>query len=492
MDILCVDQNDINARIAVTQHIPTIFRFAERTIVIWNSSGIPDCCVHTLGDVKEVRRTPVDIITLLRHDSNAHGGKSFNEGVLLRLWLLQEIILSDKIQFVRCRGVSEHEIVHPENESRGDEIGLRPSELLVSLNRLSYFWSVYGQSSAHLDKIHENTINFMSAFLHSGTVVRGTEPERDFPNLIELWFQDSSKRRTSKPRDFILAIMPQYRFYTVPKNAKQMTFGQLFLDCFRQMEVAKQNHEIWELASHFVSPIGLIDLRSGALLATDNIPEPICLGDLVKLFMGSKPVWKYNPRDSFPHVLRKHRVQVIRVPDRIHDVSLAVPLMAQGLIDAGDRWDYASNLASELRDVDVNLRPALKVLSQVAADARRGIHGTEIEKTWKQRLDAPELREIISLSTLVRLTALISCGLGISAFEWSKQNLTQLLVKVHGRPTLALGPTSVARPGSEYEFFLLKATYREVNDCSVLIAIDPTQGSKFGERCLFPQEIKFS
>jgi hypothetical protein len=34
MDVLCVDQGNADARVAITQHIPAIFRRAQKTIVI--------------------------------------------------------------------------------------------------------------------------------------------------------------------------------------------------------------------------------------------------------------------------------------------------------------------------------------------------------------------------------------------------------------------------------------------------------------------------
>src|SRR2546423_2353302 len=40
MDILCVDQKDKGARVAVTQYIPQIFRHAQRTIFVKDDVGI--------------------------------------------------------------------------------------------------------------------------------------------------------------------------------------------------------------------------------------------------------------------------------------------------------------------------------------------------------------------------------------------------------------------------------------------------------------------
>ena len=43
MDILCIDQKD-DAKIAVTQHIPTIFRSARKTLAVRESWGFTYCC----------------------------------------------------------------------------------------------------------------------------------------------------------------------------------------------------------------------------------------------------------------------------------------------------------------------------------------------------------------------------------------------------------------------------------------------------------------
>src|SRR2546423_1330958 len=50
MDVLCVNQGNKEARIAVTQHIPTIFRLAQKTIVVRNSTGFRDCCSQAFGN----------------------------------------------------------------------------------------------------------------------------------------------------------------------------------------------------------------------------------------------------------------------------------------------------------------------------------------------------------------------------------------------------------------------------------------------------------
>jgi hypothetical protein len=117
MDIFCVDQRDVDARIAVTQHIPTIFRSAKKTIVVRDCSGFRGCCAEAIWDVDKFSDSKHRSETLTAHHDTMHKGICFKEGVLSRLWLLQEIMLSDNIQVERCDSVAEEEIIsHPDDE----------------------------------------------------------------------------------------------------------------------------------------------------------------------------------------------------------------------------------------------------------------------------------------------------------------------------------------------------------------------------------------
>lgn len=63
MDVLCVEQREKAARVAVTQHIPTIFRNAQRTIVVRDSARL--LCSGDWGP-EQAMGTPRD--TLIRQD----------------------------------------------------------------------------------------------------------------------------------------------------------------------------------------------------------------------------------------------------------------------------------------------------------------------------------------------------------------------------------------------------------------------------------------
>src|SRR5262249_51631188 len=156
------------------------------------------------------------------------------ESVLTRLWPLQEIILSNSIQFVRCEDVADEEITLA---SRHSVMSLNPAissaEILNDLISLAIAWTYHADNPSGSSA---PVVEFQQAFLNCAFVSRSPmNRRRSVPHNSELLMHFDSTRCTSKPRDFILAIMPQYKFYTVPKAAKQMDFGKLFVDCCAQL-----------------------------------------------------------------------------------------------------------------------------------------------------------------------------------------------------------------------------------------------------------------
>src|SRR5271169_5380049 len=109
-------------------------------------------------------------------------------------------MLSDTIQFVVCPNVKP-----PNGQSWSIQ------DTLMCLLSTGWTWA----------QRHENSLvvyeDFITAFLKVGTVV-GIPIESTSQSLFisEFMNQMTSIQRTSKPRDFILALMLQYGFYIVP------------------------------------------------------------------------------------------------------------------------------------------------------------------------------------------------------------------------------------------------------------------------------------
>src|SRR5579859_3399465 len=133
---------DKDARIAVTQHIPTIFHSAKLTIVVRDGGG--------------PAAWPSD--PAIQHDIEGLDNYfmknwiSAEEGVLSRLWLLQEIILSDKIKFVR-----RVETPPPESEDN-DVINWimiynNPLHFLLDLHNLSRLWATFSSEPLQKERL---------------------------------------------------------------------------------------------------------------------------------------------------------------------------------------------------------------------------------------------------------------------------------------------------------------------------------------------------
>ena len=179
-----------------------------------------------------------------------------DEGLFERLWVLQEIMFSNTIQFARCEGVPEDDSTSP---------CVTPLHLSKHVLNPATLWTQKVINTP-------SHVGFIHAFLNNGTVSRRVTGSTRYGLDYEL--HADGHERTTHPRDYTLALMPQYRWYKVPKHVKRMSFGELFIDCCRQSQ-------------NSASPL----LRSTDKLSADKIPEPTCLGDFATLLVeqaGSK------------------------------------------------------------------------------------------------------------------------------------------------------------------------------------------------------------
>ncbi|KAJ6506572.1 hypothetical protein C8R45DRAFT_1175626 [Mycena sanguinolenta] len=213
MDILSVDQRDGEARVAVTQHIPSIFRAAIKTV----ADEDIDFTEGMDGRQK-----------LVLHLQQEHAEEDIEDGVLSRLWPLQEIMMSNCVHFVKCKPVASTGAATRTARSTGQGY-----DLVGSLSTLALGWDTFG-SKAETSLWHRlgtGKWEFLDAFFLCRETRRGSDIAEipKLPLARDLCIHLTSMRRTSKPRDFILAIMPQYGFYRVPENARRMTFTQLYM-----------------------------------------------------------------------------------------------------------------------------------------------------------------------------------------------------------------------------------------------------------------------
>ncbi|KAJ7263565.1 hypothetical protein B0H12DRAFT_1103012 [Mycena haematopus] len=445
MDILCVDQRDGDARVAVTQHIPSIFRAAIKTVVIRESTGFRDCCVEAAGRPFEFmgktrygrpRKDQDEDIDFTEgmdgrqklglHLQREHAEDNIEDGVLSRLWPLQEIMMSNCVRFVKCKPVAS---TGPATRTEG-----KGYDLVGSLSTLALAWDTFGSKN-------ETNLQY-----------RHQIPE--LPRARDLCIYLSSMRRTSKPRDFILAIMPQYGFYRVPRNARQMTFTQLYIDCCHQ------------LRGH--------DIDIGPLFIEAGVPEPIYLGDLVKLFNG--PVQR-SPERSVVELLKLEeqpcqtgvaKAQALQTverafgagnydPDKVN-LALAVNMVHLTVICIfASKTLWLSSQAELLNEMG-RVMPGS---DRHRWTTRRGRRQTCPVLSYAEKITYTEVilqLRGVSWETFALLAAMVGCGVPLSAFEWAERHLEVLHLNIlQGRSFMALAPKHVADNDSWY--FL-----REVDD----------------------------
>jgi hypothetical protein len=164
MDILCIDQNDMARKTAIVKLIPTIFRRATKTLVVKDGNGIKRCCTVCLppGGAIWVQK-------LIDHIVSNHDNEFLSEGVCERLWLLEEIILSDNLQFVTCKAPSPtktNELMFDPYKSHSEAKGLIDNIIV-----LANAWLRHGEDK-EIQLNDPGFVNFIGAFIGDGIVSR--------------------------------------------------------------------------------------------------------------------------------------------------------------------------------------------------------------------------------------------------------------------------------------------------------------------------------
>ncbi len=201
-----------------------------------------------------------------------HSGSELPKTYLRRLWTLTELFLSDNIHFTGCRDRGGKEI--------HDDYSFLwvASRMKDDLNTLGRCWLQRG-----LDGNSASYEDFVRAFLNGDTVSRGkgngTFDCIDDYKLRKL-FQNSSRSATY-PSDYVLAIFPQFRWYSIPAGVENMMFRDLFNDCYRQ--ALRKGYGF--LTPFTESMMSANCPQSRAWDASFDVPEPTCFGDFLK-FIG--------------------------------------------------------------------------------------------------------------------------------------------------------------------------------------------------------------
>lgn len=377
------------------------------------------------------------------------------DGVLTRLWPLQEIILSDIVQFVRCEAVAVSRSVEASLPAHSQY------DLASSLATLAVAWDTYtvNDESNVWHRIGTAKWSFIAAYFQLGEAKRTffAETIPETPRARDLGLHLVSTRQTSKPRDFILAVMPQYAFYSMPKNARRMSFSELFLDCCHQL----RNRDV-DIAPLLMDSENPLDGRIGHL--STGIPEPAFLGDLAKLFNG--PVQR-GPRHSTVELISlwrqpaKTEIAKADALNRLRNIPNAGPekadlayaismihLIVICIFASKVLWTIVS--AELIREIDALPTDApRRLVAESLTHIISGIDWAEGSRANAERMTyrPAVLNRLLGVpwETAAMVVAMVSCGVPLNSFEWAMEHLEVLHVNLQpGGPSfIALAPKRV-------------------------------------------------
>jgi hypothetical protein len=103
MDVLAVDQSKRETRASVVRHIPEIYRKALFTLIVRERGGLDGCCYEAFQwpEVFHPRAITQTWTSLDNHIRQEHP-RGFRETWMERNWPLQELMLSNQVQFTVC------------------------------------------------------------------------------------------------------------------------------------------------------------------------------------------------------------------------------------------------------------------------------------------------------------------------------------------------------------------------------------------------------
>jgi hypothetical protein len=230
-------------------------------------------------------------------------------------------------------------------------------------------------------------------------------------------------------------------------------------------------------------------------LRPENIPEPLFLGDFAKLFDNrgkvSRPFELFSDAIEVKVENANNLQRVMKAVERSRPCSLPV-WNDTVILEQSQIW------REECFGVQVPFRfpenEAAMLKSFASVSVLMAQHMKLRSNSEFKELLAMNRRE--SRQVLIRLLAIISSGLGMNAYDWSRNILQPVIVTFEGNEILGLVPNTVFEESGQPRFFVAEdkcslrplRRWRKVS----LIAANSGDGSTPFTKCIFPKRINYS
>jgi hypothetical protein len=259
-----------------------------------------------------------------------------------RNWPLQELMLSNRVQFTVCSALPN------------------PDEVLASIPTsvatvkgwifMRDLWTM-GQSWTGSSSLGDDVESFIIALFFNTAVERAPLGNGSRPGISKLLLSLSdSIRQTRRPQDFVLAIFPQFSWYSVPPNPGSKSFGELLGDMLSQLEQSAQGNSIHSapredarVRSKITKGMlqGFSIDAAASYAPSQDVPIPTSVGDFCKLL--------HNPQSR----------------ELLPGTSQIFPWTLECLDLAADPTGFVSILVSTFESLDLSVLQGFT--SQIAA-----------------------------------------------------------------------------------------------------------------------------
>jgi hypothetical protein len=481
MDILCVDQYRREAVLRVPNHLPTIYRNAHCTVVIRDPTGFRDCCAQATGDTSSwfIEGEDTARSRLAHHCRTVHQFECLAEGVLSRLWIIQEILLSDNIRFVR----DEAEII-----SSGDEKYFPESDIaqIHRIEALAMAWGDYVCGST--SNFPETHSAFISAFLGSGFASR--PPVGAYTCLKSLKNSETVQARASVSKYYDVEHLPQGLLSIPSENAELNIMARVVTDRYPELDTLHGDR------CHHSDRLGTRQQQD----LTTCVTGSSCHREIMRVLYGArlimhaenaKPlrdVFSSSSNDEYQisveDVLNLSSYDTLRhIYQCIWRSAMIWRATNQGELRVFCKH-YTKAAKSKSSNSKTRVQDAISIVGQIASNRLSDCFQNQVAEQIEVEAIGPEL--------VLHIAALISCGLGLSAVGWSLRNLKPVLVTFREKLFISLAPISINAGKDQHKFTLVKSkrySFDKTPSVFVLLAWNLKLGGRSYTLCLFPPDV---
>ncbi|KAI2478899.1 HET multi-domain protein [Pyrenophora tritici-repentis] len=343
MDLFCLDQSP-NATIPMSDQlasIPTIYK-RSRCVKVLIESPICRDWTATVAQADTRQTDPDTFEELELHHARKCRLMLFADPWFDRLWTRQEGLYAMKLQTVLlnlkdCPRYRTNLGDIDKWVSEGENADQREAVYTFLYDKLQYHGNIKPDSGtkfqAYLDLAYRGELDMKNY----QTISAG---EKSLYSPIDSAWR--SGRTTTKARDYVLAVFPDLEGYTVPTDARKLSFAELLEDALQQLQHSK--HSAKAAAKVTKGTVETNDIADTSI--QPFIPAtPANITEAYDTFHLLKRLPALDPTPQKPLTCSGENLHVIA---QNLTLTTTIPLTKPNLADLVALWESSANITSQL------------------------------------------------------------------------------------------------------------------------------------------------